>query len=149
MCPVLQNSHCLRCPFTDCFHSGAKRLMGIFQVEFVPLPQSTAEVETPISECNCSATAAKCHRHTKLLIYVTQRQHGKQAPGSSVLFQFFSFTVFLSSVTRNDTEPAWRVELSVCGKIVNFEADSGVDVMAISEKKFHSPHSWTNCGYSK
>lgn len=113
-------------------------------------PESTAEVETPISEGNFSAAAAKCHGQTKLLIDVTQRQHGKQAPGSSVLFQFFfSLDFFLRSVTRNDTEPAWRVELNVCGKIVNFRADSGVDVMAISEKKFHSPHSWANCGYSK
>lgn len=149
MCPVSQNGICLRCSLPDCFYSGSKWVMGGFQVEFIPLPQSTAEVETPISEGNCSAAAAKCHGHTKLLIYVTQRQHGKQAPGSSVLFQFFSFTFFLRSVTRNDTEPAWRVELNVCGKIVNFKADSGVDVMAISEKKFQSPHSWANCGYSK
>lgn len=69
--------------------------------------------------------------------------------GQVCFFNFFSFTFFLHSVTRNDTEPAWRVELNVCGKIVNFKADSGVDVMAISEKKFHSPHSWANCGYSK
>lgn len=27
------------------------------------------------------------------------------------------------------------MELNACGKIVNFEADSGVNVMAVSEKK--------------
>lgn len=51
-------------------------------------------------------------------------------------FSFFSFTFFLGSVTRNDTEPTWRVELNVCGKTVNFKADSGVDVTAISTKTF-------------
>lgn len=109
---------------------------GYFRQNSCLFPQCIAEVETPMSEGNCSATAAKCHRHTKMLIYVTQRKHGKQAPGSSVLFHFFSFTFFLGSVTRNDTEPAWRVELNVCGKTVNFKADSGVDLTVLSEKAF-------------
>lgn len=90
-------------------------LCGIFQAKFTPFPQSIAEVETPISEGNCSAAAAKCHRHTKMLIYVAQRQHGKQAPGSSVLFHFF-FLYFLSGFShkkwyraslRSGTECLW------------------------------------------
>lgn len=94
MCPLSQNCNFTSSPLTGCFYSGPEWLCGLFETRCMPFPQSIAEVQTPVSEGNCSAASAKCHWHTKMLIYVAQRQHGKQAPGSSVLLHFFSFPSF-------------------------------------------------------
>ena len=82
----------------------------------------------------CPARRARCHRCNKVghfeSVCFSKKVHevNESAPDEW----------FLGTVSCDDTDPPWKVKLSIAGKLIEFKIDSGADTSVICEEVYNS-----------
>lgn len=86
----------------------------------------------------CYAKGKQCHRCHGYNHFAVCCTSTRSSSVQEVYDATSDSSLFLGSVTCNDNEAAWRINLKLCGKIVNFKIDSGADTSVMSDEVYCS-----------